>query len=122
MLIDPAVGVLLLQQELLRLIGRWRPWGRVRGDSDMKPFDESPVWKLPPPGDLRSQLPARLCTVVESGKSAKNASSASSAERAMGLTRLKPVLGEKIEVLHCELECQRSPPQLTLLNSVVGQP
>ena len=32
-----------------------------------------------------------------------------------------PVLGENLEFLHCELECQRSarPSQLTLLNSVV---
>ena len=39
----------------------------------------------------------------------------------MRLTRLKPVVGEHLEVLLGEMDCQRSARQLTLLNSVVGE-
>ena len=72
------------------------------------------------PGDLRTHLPAGLCTFLKSVNSVKTPLRPTHLQsEAMRLTRLKPGLGENLEVLHCELKCQRSARQLALLSSVV---
>ena len=60
----------------------------------------------PPSSALTCRSDSVLC--LFRGKVRKTLQTPHPQSKKMRLTRLKPVLGENLEDLHCELECQRS--------------